>query len=582
MKLRSRTKRAVVFIERYNPLSSTFKRETDYADQHLAYKRLKDEAKTTLSCNVKREETKYDGPYALGKQIKLENGDYANNKTTTNGLSNMFSKYAVFSTLPDDADYYYRCDVCKEISNSLRSVLDHRRSVHDVSGNILKSLNVEPDIHDRNHHCRSCEKTFISNYRYRLHLRSAHHMVLKPLWWIQTNATPDPNDPNFYCSSCKHTYKSKGLYRTHLKDKHRMKLKSLYPITNPNVLPDWNNPDFWCASCDYTFASRVKYSQHCSRTHKMKNPNKIAEIPNINDPDFNCKVCNVRFNTKRLYRAHCFDKHKCRPSNTKAVANDRYCDFCKKSILRQSFPRHLFVCHSLDDASDYHKRKHMKPIIDDPNNYCRVCDMTLSKQNTYRVHLLLKHGIERNSRLGARLKPDINDPNNYCRVCQRTYNSKPKYHAHLHLFHGITTRQRIESRQEAISSDPLDPNWFCCVCKEQHRSLSDYRAHCRIRHQMILAPITRVFANPDAEIDVKNANRYCAKCDKNLMNRDSFVKHLKMIHHLTLPKRTLNNPNAAIDIHDPNFYCAQCEKRFAKKRVFVKHLKGIHGLDIKI
>ncbi|KAL9538932.1 hypothetical protein MBANPS3_010570, partial [Mucor bainieri] len=70
-------------------------------------------------------------------------------------------------------------------------------------------MDEEPDIHNPNFYCKSCESRYKDMYAYRQHLRFVHYMVLKriPRWKAPRNdIVPDPNDPNLYCRACDHTY----------------------------------------------------------------------------------------------------------------------------------------------------------------------------------------------------------------------------------------------------------------------------------------------------------------------------------------------------------------------------------------
>ncbi|GAN01829.1 hypothetical protein MAM1_0012d01264 [Mucor ambiguus] len=63
----------------------------------------------------------------------------------------------------DERGYYYRCDICNRRKPNLKSVLDHRKSIHHIKRmNFTKvnDINMEPDINDPNFHCSPCGKGF--------------------------------------------------------------------------------------------------------------------------------------------------------------------------------------------------------------------------------------------------------------------------------------------------------------------------------------------------------------------------------------------------------------------------------------
>ncbi|KAL9544799.1 hypothetical protein PS6_008571 [Mucor atramentarius] len=111
-------------------------------------------------------------------------------------------------------DCYYRCNICKQRMPNLKSVIQHRKSTHNVkasSNRRIKDINTEPDIYDPDFYCKPCEVCYNSMEKYRAHLRRVHFMALKtiPSHQIpQSSIVPDPDDPNLYCKVCDHTYDS--------------------------------------------------------------------------------------------------------------------------------------------------------------------------------------------------------------------------------------------------------------------------------------------------------------------------------------------------------------------------------------
>ncbi|KAL9553260.1 hypothetical protein MBANPS3_003369 [Mucor bainieri] len=125
-----------------------------------------------------------------------------------------------------ERDYFYRCDMCTMSTADLTSVLEHRISIHSVkqsSSRAIKHVETEPDIHDPNFYCKSCERKYRDAEAYRHHLRSVHYMVLKPIpvWKVpHSDIVPDPDDPHLYCRACDRTYKCKQYYRNHCQFAH--------------------------------------------------------------------------------------------------------------------------------------------------------------------------------------------------------------------------------------------------------------------------------------------------------------------------------------------------------------------------
>lgn len=125
---------------------------------------------------------------------------------------------------------YYSCRICKERKPDFISLLNHRRSVHNINiiYKTIKHVNLEPDVYDPNRYCRACEKTFGLRKNYLQHLRGIHDMVL-PLLKGRPKASiiPDPYDVSHNCCSCNKAYGSQQNYRRHLKSVHKMTLNPI-------------------------------------------------------------------------------------------------------------------------------------------------------------------------------------------------------------------------------------------------------------------------------------------------------------------------------------------------------------------
>ncbi|KAL9550897.1 hypothetical protein MBANPS3_004520 [Mucor bainieri] len=240
-----------------------------------------------------------------------------------------------------EKDYYYRCDKCAMRMADLATVLKHRETIHGIK-NIgtrkIKYMDEEPDIHNPNFYCKSCESRYKDARLYRQHLRSAHYMVLKriPNWKTPHNSIlPDPNDPSLYCRACDHTYASKTSYKTHCRYTHGMK-HGKYSNQNPTSN---STTDSYCQVCDRRLSSMYSYRQHLLAVHKedSRPPQQKRNdmLPNVNDPKFYCRSCE------------------------------------KKMASRSSFRQHLMLVHSIFQAAP-RKKSRLNPDVNNPNNYCRA------------------------------------------------------------------------------------------------------------------------------------------------------------------------------------------------------------------
>ncbi|OAC98430.1 C2H2-type zinc finger transcription factor [Mucor lusitanicus CBS 277.49] len=298
------------------------------------------------------------------------------------------------------ADYYYRCEMCNAKMESLRSVLEHRKSVHNIDANRstnrrkIKHIDEEPDVYDPNFYCRLCEKGYLRIADYRVHLRNAHFMALKPLpiWKPPpTNSSvPDPDDPNLYCKACNHKYKSKQYYKSHCQFIHGLApTESDHPQSVPAAMKDVST---YCQLCDRYFSTKENYCQHRLNIHKViERPTKIQKpkgsntVPDVDDPNFYCRPCD------------------------KTLAH------------KNSFRTHLKLVHSIFQSAPRNKSS-IKPDIEDPNNFCRACQKTYPSRRKYRAHLCLVHHMILTPLASNTNLKELPDPLNsdyYCRVCAR-------------------------------------------------------------------------------------------------------------------------------------------------------------------
>ncbi|EPB82208.1 hypothetical protein HMPREF1544_11052 [Mucor circinelloides 1006PhL] len=219
--------------------------------------KLRDRQKR-VSSDIKQEDYKFD-PTSINLSFSTVNESSTCNldikQEDTKNYSSLLKHNGRFE---EGKDYYYRCDRCYERMPNLQSVLQHRKSVHNVKSSrtsMVKNINTEPDIHD----------------------------------------------PNFYCKPCKVDYKSRNDYRSHLKRTHCMTLKVIPSRKKPQntITPDPDDPNRHCRACDRTFANKSTYKQHCRYTHGMASV-KFSDYSLALDgiSDTYCKLCDVRLSNK--------------------------------------------------------------------------------------------------------------------------------------------------------------------------------------------------------------------------------------------------------------------------------------------
>ncbi|KAL0141261.1 C2H2-type zinc finger transcription factor [Mucor lusitanicus] len=288
-------------------------------------------------------------------------------------------------------DYYYRCDICKLRLPNLKSVLEHRKSNHlsrpCKSTTIVKNLDKEPDVHNPDFYCESCEKSYSNKPTYRQHLRIVHYMVLQQLPKRATQKTdiaPDPNDPNFYCRACDFTYKRKSYYKSHCRYVHGLKLAEFANQTSSSR----SLKDTYCQVCDKRLSSLYHYRRHLFLIHKVdiRQPQQRRNdiLPNADDPNFYCHSCE------------------------------------KKMASKQTLKEHLKFVHSIFKSAP--PQSELKPDVDDPNNYCRACQKGYPSKRIYCRHLHMVHQMQLPSlrvKFNHKQLPDPYNRDYYCSVCKK-------------------------------------------------------------------------------------------------------------------------------------------------------------------
>ncbi|KAL9539130.1 hypothetical protein MBANPS3_010450 [Mucor bainieri] len=355
-------------------------------------------------------------------------------------------------------DYYYRCDMCEMKMTDLKSVLEHRISIHIdklyTSNRKIKNVDTEPDIHDHNFYCKSCERRYKDKQAYRQHLRQAHYMILKPIlnWKAPRNGiVPDPDDPNLYCRACDRIYASDQYYKKHCRYSHGVKHVK---VANQSSTTSSSLIDTYCQVCDKRFASLYSYRGHLFANHKVDwrtiQRKRKDILPNVNDLNFYCRSCE------------------------------------KKLVNKYSYKSHLMLVHSIFESAPRKKSK-LKPDVNDPNNHCRACQNTYASKYAYRVHIRLVHHITLPPLRKNINRTDLPDPYNidhYCSVCKTTYKSLTNYRRHCKVIHFMKlSHASIVDPNAKININ--GPDLYCAQCERTLATKDGYKRHLRRVHHQI-------------------------------------------------------------------------------------------------
>ncbi|KAL9543199.1 hypothetical protein MBANPS3_008230 [Mucor bainieri] len=358
-----------------------------------------------------------------------------------------------------EKDYYYRCDICEIKMTDLKSVLEHRHSIHIdkryTSNRKIKNIDTEPDIHDHNFYCKSCERRYNNKKIYRSHLKAVHYMVLKPLhnWKARDNNVfpdPDPDDPNLYCRACDHTYARKSSYNRHCQYLHGMKHVK---VANQHSTMPSSLMDTYCQVCDRRFARPNSYRRHLFTIHKvdwrLTQQTQSNILPNANDPNFYCCSCS------------------------------------KKMANKESFKHHLMQVHSIFQSAP-RKKSRLNPDVNNPNNHCRVCQRTYPSKGRYRLHLRMVHHVALPPLRGNHSRTDLPDPYNpirYCSVCKKTYESLSAYRVHCKCVHFMSLNHASIVNPDA-EININNPDLYCAQCERTYTTKYYFKQHFKVVHKI--------------------------------------------------------------------------------------------------
>ncbi|KAL0141735.1 hypothetical protein V8B55DRAFT_1562300 [Mucor lusitanicus] len=317
-------------------------------------------------------------------------------------------------------EYRYKCDMCNQRMPNRKLVLEHRLSIHNIKRRISRTIgniNVEPDIHDPNFYCKSCEQGYTNRSRFRHHLRRTHFLVLEKLPNYKVplkGILPDPDDPKLYCKACNYTYKRKSGYKAHCRYIHGVKsFKSANQKSNTssnmidNYLPDADDPNFYCCSCNKKFGRKNSFREHLKEKHSIFHsaPRKQSLCkPDIDDTNNYCRACQKTYSHKSTYRKHL------------------------RLVHRMTLPKLKKPADSID-----------LPDPHNPDHYCSVCKKKYTLSRLYRKHCRNVHfmTLYHVSVVNPNAKIDINDPGFFCAQCERSFPSSLDFKRHLAGVHSI-------------------------------------------------------------------------------------------------------------------------------------------------
>lgn len=129
--------------------------------------------------------------------------------------------------------------------------------------------------------------------------------------------------------------------------------------------------------------------------------------------------------------------------------------------------------------------------------------------------------------------PDVDDPNFYCKSCQLTYKNRTKFRKHIRKIHKMElahiTRQLIHDPTAAMADLEHPENTSCTICMIKYTDKYLYRRHMKRVHQMDL----NNKVDPNIQPDPEDPNFYCKPCQRHYSTRKYFRHHIRLFHPST-------------------------------------------------
>ncbi|CAO3611536.1 unnamed protein product [Mucor fragilis] len=293
------------------------------------------------------------------------------------------------------------------------------------------------------------------------------------------------------------------------------------------------------------------------------------------------------------------------------IEDEQYCCGCNEIIPASSpFRQHI---------QDNHSRKtgirnfHLKPNIDDPDNYCKACKRHFKTRVGYFLHLRRIHNFDVKKMIDCvnqrqfesstkthyfccgsnqymrdqaslsehmstahykskikhfHLMPDFEDPNNYCKACERYFASRPKYTAHLRLIHKLI---KATATMEDVDQLGVDPNNYCCGCNQYLPDQMALMSHIGIAHRK-----TQI-KNFNVKPDMNPSNHYCTACEHKFDTRKLYTLHLRLTHKLYARRPKYNRLQIpTISSTEPEYYCSACDRSIKQHSTYLAHITSRH------
>lgn len=365
--------------------------------------------------------------------------------------------------------------------------------------------------------CGECDKSFSSNFRLELHIRTHH-----------TKRTVQ-------CGSCDKTFVDKNMLDEHISSKHSARAQTEKLLE--------------CSVCKKIYNRSSRLRKHMT-IHERQQKNSVLV----------CEPCSMAFGAIEDIDEHCNRLHE--DDNVNIIRKDLFfvvcCEYCELAFID-------------NQKLVQHKEIHMSDEKPFKCGFCMACYETYSKLKTHKnthISQQTKFPVQRHymcdvndcwkryrhwsDLLNHRKTVHLINPSIYkCNDCQQTFYQSWNFSYHKKTVHSITTIKCQSCDFECknvynLKTHQKKMHTINTVVKSQHSKPKPKPKSETIRSKKAI--------ELDQYLRKSDTSMVCNICGKQLATRHSARSHIEMIH-----------------LKIKNYTCDDCGKEFYLKKDFNDH-----------
>ena len=536
--------------------------------------------------NIENKEEKMSFKEARGHDLDESQGqsDVISNQSSSED-KNFVDVKSLISKENEDNLY---CEICAKFYLDKGSWETHMRKIHFISfktrsiktdietatkqaqkiqsdnsrekNNLDKKIEDESLISAANEQklfCQMCDKYFTVREGWMKHMRTFHGFSFKKDR-VQESTHPlvtKENLDNLYCPSCDRYYSQRSTWIEHMKKQHRA-FKN-----EEKQESDSSNDDMemllHCEKCDKCFSNEKAYNDHEAKVHGVGRSNEVDEKAKVlispeNRKNLYCVECNRNYSCTDSWRLHMRNLHgmtfmkpkieKPGELNEECEKNDNVCEkkaeidenlhvdtisidpdivissvspksskdklfciYCKRYIKTvANWKRHMNAVHKIKIDIQFPYAKKFNDARSETSSFKDPWDDRLSEISSTCTDLsidLKPLDLELNLATS-----ETQECNLFCEKCRRYFSCKSAYEKHLEKFHGKvkdmmwdsgdigsdpSTTLRVDGHEmdgmnNSFTSDQ-EGTVLCEICTKCYTSVESWRKHMKQKHGITLS-----------------------------------------------------------------------------------------------